>query len=82
MQSYKVYFVTGPDKWHSCYPEAAGTRQSPIDINPVNISTLSTNQKLQWKYVPENTEDVSNTGYCWKVHVNGEGSGNEYLYFI
>lgn len=70
-----VRFVPGPDNWHACYPEAAGIRQSPIDINPVNITSLITNQKLQWKYVPENVEYVTNPGYCWKVQVKGEGSG-------
>lgn len=77
--SHFVHFHSGPDQWHSCYPHAAGTRQSPIDIKPVNLPTLDTNQKLQWKYTPENTEDVSNPGYCWKVHVNGDGSGNLFL---
>lgn len=64
----------GPEKWAQCYPEARGKRQSPIDIVPVDLTNLHANRKLTWKYIPENTIDVSNPGYCWKVHVNGEGS--------
>ncbi|XP_044268969.1 carbonic anhydrase 1 [Tribolium madens] len=64
----------GPETWAKCYPEAAGDRQSPVDIQQVCLKSFNTNRKLTWRYVPENTEDVTNTGYCWKVHVNGEGS--------
>ncbi|CAH1155584.1 unnamed protein product [Phaedon cochleariae] len=66
--------TNGPKTWPECFPDAAGPRQSPIDINPVDLKTLNTNRKLQWKYVPENTDEVSNQGYGWKVQVNGEGS--------
>ncbi|XP_030766166.1 carbonic anhydrase-like isoform X1 [Sitophilus oryzae] len=64
----------GPDKWAQCYPEANGQRQSPIDIVPIDLKTINTNRRLTWKYIPENVVDVTNPGYCWKVHVNGEGS--------
>ncbi|XP_074032851.1 carbonic anhydrase 1 [Leptinotarsa decemlineata] len=66
--------TNGPNTWPQCYPEAAGQKQSPIDINPVDLKTLNANKKLEWKYVPENTDDVSNPGYGWKVHVHGHGS--------
>lgn len=68
-------FVAGPKTWPNNFPEAAGQRQSPINISPVDLKSLSSNKKLEWKYVPEHTEDVQNTGYGWKVHVKGEGSG-------
>ncbi|XP_050294874.1 carbonic anhydrase 13 isoform X2 [Anthonomus grandis grandis] len=64
----------GPEKWPHTYPEAAGTRQSPIDIKPVDLKTLNSNRKLSWKYIPEHTNEVSNPGYCWKVSVDGRGS--------
>nr|XP_023020577.1 carbonic anhydrase [Leptinotarsa decemlineata] len=70
--------TNGPNTWPQCYPEAAGQKQSPIDINPVDLKTLNANKKLEWKYVPENTDDVSNPGYGWKVHVHGHGSGKCY----
>jgi len=66
--------LNGPETWPQWYPEAAGHRQSPVDIQQVNIESLHTNKKLTWRYIAENTEEVTNTGYCWKVHVNGEGS--------
>ncbi|XP_063915261.1 carbonic anhydrase 2-like isoform X2 [Zophobas morio] len=64
----------GPETWAKCYPEAAGDRQSPVDIQQVCLKSLNTNQKLTWRYIAENTEDVTNPGYCWKVHVRGDGS--------
>ncbi|CAG9770632.1 unnamed protein product [Ceutorhynchus assimilis] len=64
----------GPEKWCQSYPAAAGTRQSPIDIRPVDLKSLNTNAKLTWKYVPENTREVCNPGYGWKVGVDGKGS--------
>ncbi|ENN72245.1 hypothetical protein YQE_11108, partial [Dendroctonus ponderosae] len=64
----------GPEKWQHSYPEAAGARQSPIDIRAVDLQAFNTNRKLSWNYVPENTKEVSNPGYCWKVSVDGTGS--------
>ncbi|KAI4469836.1 carbonic anhydrase [Holotrichia oblita] len=64
----------GPETWHKCFPQAAGARQSPVDIRSVNTKILTTNQCLSWRYEPGNALDISNTGYGWKVHVNGEGS--------
>ncbi|VEN63654.1 unnamed protein product [Callosobruchus maculatus] len=72
---YRLYkYLSGPDTWPSQYPQAAGEKQSPIDIQPVSLKTLKMNKNLQWKYVPENCEELSNTGTAWKVHVNGKGS--------
>lgn len=73
-----IFFYLGPETWPDCYPDAGGQRQSPIDINPVDLKTLNFNRRLEWKYVPENTQDITNPGYCWKVHVKGDGSGNNY----
>lgn len=64
----------GPEKWPQCFPAAGGARQSPIDIRPVDLKTITNNRKLSWRYVPENTKDVCNSGYGWKVSVNGVGS--------
>ncbi|KAJ8960113.1 hypothetical protein NQ317_005751 [Molorchus minor] len=58
----------------STIQEADGERQSPIDINPIDLKILNANRKLEWKYIPENALDITNTGYCWKVHVDGQGS--------
>lgn len=65
----------GPHTWADHFTEATGERQSPIDIQ-TNSATLdpklSRNQlAINW---PKKTLDVTNTGYCWKAHVHGEGS--------
>ncbi|KAB0792335.1 hypothetical protein PPYR_14294 [Photinus pyralis] len=64
----------GPLTWSECFPAAKGERQSPIDINPDELKTFVPTQKLTWKYIPENTERITNTGNGWKVEVNGSGS--------
>lgn len=71
--------LSGPETWAKCYPEAAGDRQSPVDIQQVCLKSLNTNQKLTWRYIAENTEDVTNPGYCWKVHVRGESPGESWM---
>jgi len=66
----------GPDTWAKNYPTAAGIRQSPVDIETsIAISDSSLEAKpLRWKYVPQNTRMIVNTGYGWRVDVDGEGS--------
>jgi len=64
----------GPSTWPQCYPSASGERQSPVDINPADLKPFNPFQRLIWKYIPENTERVTNTGFHWKVEVNGKGS--------
>ncbi|KRT84942.1 hypothetical protein AMK59_144, partial [Oryctes borbonicus] len=66
--------ANGPETWAKCFPQAAGPRQSPVDIRSVNTKILKTNDCLSWKYEPKNMIDITNTGYGWKVHVNSEGS--------
>lgn len=69
-------FVIGPQTWVSHFPDAAGQRQSPIDIKPVDVKVLNSNAKLHWKYEPETLTEISNTGAAWRVDVKGKGSGN------
>lgn len=66
----------GPEKWHEKFPQAKGDRQSPVNIETSNTcqGTDLQNNPLKWKYVPENTKSMANTGYCWRVDVNGKGS--------
>ncbi|XP_018324449.1 carbonic anhydrase 13-like isoform X2 [Agrilus planipennis] len=66
--------VNGPTTWSEVFPDAAGEKQSPVDIKKTEVKPLNCTTKLTWKYVPENTIDISNPGYCWKVHVKGTGS--------
>ncbi|CAH1105411.1 unnamed protein product [Psylliodes chrysocephalus] len=64
----------GPQTWVSHFPDAAGQRQSPIDIKPVDVKVLNSNAKLHWKYEPETLTEISNTGAAWRVDVKGKGS--------
>ncbi|XP_063225267.1 carbonic anhydrase 13 [Bacillus rossius redtenbacheri] len=66
----------GPDTWASKFPQAAGSRQSPVDIVTTRVSTDKTlrARPLSWRYVPDNCRQLSNTGHGWKVDVLGYGS--------
>lgn len=72
---YKFALITGPHTWAENYAEAAGKRQSPIDIqtNDVTLDPKLSARQLTYTW-PSKTADVTNTGYCWKAHVHGEGS--------
>ncbi|KAF5297405.1 hypothetical protein FQR65_LT01336 [Abscondita terminalis] len=74
LQTHTGVVFRGPSTWPECFPAAKGERQSPIDINPTETKTFTPTEKLTWKYIPENTESVINTGQGWKVQVNGKGS--------
>ncbi|KAJ9592260.1 hypothetical protein L9F63_001156, partial [Diploptera punctata] len=65
-----------PSTWASKFPTAAGTRQSPVDIvtSQAASDTSLHSRPLTWSYVPENTRAIVNTGYGWRVDVDGEGS--------
>ncbi|XP_022916188.1 carbonic anhydrase 2 [Onthophagus taurus] len=71
MSNWGYSSSNGPETWAESYPTAAGPRQSPVDIKAVNFEVM---KKLDWKYNPKNTIDICNTGYGWKVHVDGKGS--------
>uniref|UniRef100_U5END8 Carbonic anhydrase n=1 Tax=Corethrella appendiculata TaxID=1370023 RepID=U5END8_9DIPT len=66
--------VNGPKVWPSLFPQAAGSRQSPVNISTSQTKQSSDLAPLKWKYVPENTRSLVNPGYCWRVDVNGQGS--------
>lgn len=79
-----AYFaVTGPSVWPTLFPEAAGSLQSPVNIE----TSKSTNDMalkcipLNWNYCPEVCTNIINTGFGWKVDANGgKGSGIHYLF--
>ena len=75
-----IICFAGPSTWAKNYPTAAGIRQSPVDIETsIAISDSSLEAKpLRWKYVPQNTRMIVNTGYGWRVDVDGEGSGKDF----
>jgi len=66
----------GPETWLEKFPAARGPRQSPIDIstsNCVNAEHLS-QRPLRIAFGPNAVRSVVNTGYGFKVNVDGEGS--------
>lgn len=66
----------GPSTWAKKYPTAAGSRQSPVDIETslATSDTSLTSKPLSWNYVPENTRAIVNTGHGWRVDIDSEGS--------
>lgn len=69
--------VSGPATWASKFPQAAGSRQSPVDINTAQVSSGVEAQPLTATYEGVRALRLVNPGYGWKVDVNGEGSGEE-----
>ncbi|XKL65152.1 hypothetical protein PGB90_005238 [Kerria lacca] len=65
-----------PAKWPLLFPNAGGSRQSPVNIETSLVTSDDSlrNEPLTWKYVPENCFSINNTGYSWRVDVNGTGS--------
>ncbi|KAK4002262.1 hypothetical protein OUZ56_004103 [Daphnia magna] len=74
-QNWGYKSTNGPHTWAEHYAEAAGQRQSPIDIqtSDVTLDPRLSSRQLTWNW-PKHTDDVTNTGYCWKAHIHGEGS--------
>uniref|UniRef100_A0A8D9EPF5 Carbonic anhydrase n=1 Tax=Cacopsylla melanoneura TaxID=428564 RepID=A0A8D9EPF5_9HEMI len=66
----------GPSQWHKMYPEAAGERQSPVNVDTSKVSSDKSLEEspMWWKYNPVKTETITNPGYCWRVDVNGDDS--------
>ena len=75
-----IICFAGPSTWAKKYPTTAGIRQSPVDIQTSRVTSDSslTSKPLSWKYVPQNTRTIVNTGYGWRVDVDGEGSGKDF----
>jgi carbonic anhydrase len=68
--------TNGPATWPQLFPQAAGERQSPVDIITSQTQQGSDlkAKPLKWKYVQENAKSLVNPGYCWRVDINGRGS--------
>nr|CAH7748090.1 unnamed protein product [Callosobruchus chinensis] len=70
--SYKG--TKGPHTWALNYPEAAGKKQSPIDIRPNSVREVKL-PELQTRYCIEKIkQELHNAGYCWKVVTEGRHS--------
>ncbi|KAK9497300.1 hypothetical protein O3M35_004644 [Rhynocoris fuscipes] len=66
----------GPSTWASKYPLAAGSRQSPVNIDRkfVTSDTSLSANGLSWKYGDNNAYRIVNTGYGWRVDTNAQGT--------
>jgi len=79
-----IICFAGPFTWAKNYPTAAGIRQSPVDIDTAMATSDSSleSKPLRWKYVPQNTRTIVNSGHGWRVDVDSEGSGKDFVRFL
>ncbi|RZF35046.1 hypothetical protein LSTR_LSTR009638 [Laodelphax striatellus] len=64
----------GPSTWPSKFPQAAGSRQSPVDVK-TEIATSDETLKMKpltWRYKPTICKQIVNPGYGWRVDVQGD----------
>lgn len=73
--------MTGPATWIEKFPEARGTRQSPVDIDTSRASSGVCAPPLKWNYSVNHPRSVVNPGYCWRVDENGYDSGTILQFF-
>ncbi|XP_014239786.1 carbonic anhydrase 1 [Cimex lectularius] len=66
----------GPSTWAEKYPLAAGTRQSPVDIDTAlaTSDTSLVDRPLSWTYGSDHCYQIVNTGYGWRVDCNGDNT--------
>lgn len=67
----------GPSTWVSKFPMAAGSRQSPVNIETDRVESdheALINKPLQWKYPATASRTLVNPGYCWRMDTDGDGT--------
>lgn len=73
-----IYFlITGPSTWVSKFPMAAGSRQSPVNIETDRVESdheALSSKPLRWKYSATASRKLVNPGYCWRMDTDGEGT--------
>nr|CAI5832059.1 unnamed protein product [Callosobruchus analis] len=71
MAEWDYSAIKGPETWPLKFPEAAGKKQSPIDISSKSACEVML-PELQIKYCTEKIkQELHNVGYCWKVVTDG-----------
>ena len=71
------FAITGPSTWVTRFPMAAGSRQSPVNIETIHAKSdheALKNKPLKWKYSATASRFLVNPGYCWRVDCDGEGT--------
>ncbi|KYN38303.1 Carbonic anhydrase 2, partial [Trachymyrmex septentrionalis] len=69
--------VAGPSTWVTKFPMAAGSRQSPVNIETKRVESdheALSSKPLRWKYPATASRKLVNPGYCWRVDTDGEGT--------
>ncbi|KAF3429118.1 hypothetical protein E2986_12075 [Frieseomelitta varia] len=73
-----IYFlIAGPSTWVSKFPMAAGSRQSPVNIETDRVESdheALSSKPLRWKYPATASRKLVNPGYCWRMDTDGEGT--------
>ncbi|XP_014239068.1 carbonic anhydrase 2 isoform X2 [Trichogramma pretiosum] len=67
----------GPSTWVDKFPMAAGSRQSPVNIETDRVETdheALSSKPLRWKYPATASRAIVNPGYCWRVDTDGDGT--------
>ncbi|XP_075215592.1 carbonic anhydrase 2-like [Lycorma delicatula] len=73
--------TNGPSTWPSKFPQAAGSRQSPVDVK-TTVATSDTSlqsRPLTWYYKPTICKSIVNPGYGWRVDVHNDEHGSELI---
>ncbi|KAH0948701.1 hypothetical protein HN011_007111 [Eciton burchellii] len=67
----------GPSTWVTKFPMAAGSRQSPVNIETDRAESdheALSSKPLRWKYPATASRKLVNPGYCWRMDTDGEGT--------
>ncbi|XP_033226987.1 carbonic anhydrase 2 isoform X1 [Belonocnema kinseyi] len=67
----------GPSTWVEKFPMAAGSRQSPVNIETERAESdheALSSKPLRWKYPSTSSKKLVNPGYCWRIDCDGEGT--------
>ncbi|KYM96399.1 Carbonic anhydrase 13 [Cyphomyrmex costatus] len=74
---FLISAYVGPSTWVTKFPMAAGSRQSPVNIETKRVESdheALSSKPLRWKYPATASRKLVNPGYCWRVDTDGEGT--------
>nr|KAF7392443.1 hypothetical protein H0235_017442 [Vespula pensylvanica] len=66
-----------PSTWVEKFPMAAGSRQSPVNIETDRVESdheALSSKPLRWKYPATASRKLVNPGYCWRIDTDGDGT--------
>lgn len=72
-----IFQFAGPSTWVTKFPMAAGSRQSPVNIETKRVESdheALSSKPLRWKYPATASRKLVNPGYCWRIDTDGEGT--------